>query len=166
MTISLRTVTLSTLLAGACMLVLCSGVRAQGTLFRGRVLDTKGNPVANAAVSLHRVTRGGGAMTKETHSAADGGFDFQLPLKSDTGAVFFEAARYADQLYLGRPFREPIPANGAYVVQVGPGALTASTLLSGVAQTETEKPPPTLTTRTVVLLLLLTFGTLALVVTA
>src|SRR5436190_19395993 len=114
---TLRTIRIC-LLALACGLFLLTPLRAQQATFKGRVLTTGSLPAAGVTVSLHRVTRAGGAETTETQSAADGSFTFRIPPQNpDSDAVFFVAARFKDQLYLGKPFKQPIPGADDYVIQ-------------------------------------------------
>jgi hypothetical protein len=155
------------LFAVASGLLLFDGVRAQETTFRGHVVDAQGQPVPSLTVSLHRVTRTGGAVTMQALSGRKGEFAFQIPRQNPADdAVFFVATGYLGQLYLGQPFREPIPAAGDYTIVVGPGGVTASGVLRPTAAPAIEQPPATLSTRSVVLLLAITFGTLSLLAAA
>lgn len=152
------------LLVCASGLLLWDGVAAQDTRFRGRIIDAQGQPVPSLTVSLHRVTRNGGAVTTQALSGREGEFTFSIQTQStDSEAVFFVATRYLGQLYLGQPFRQLVPTTGDYTVLVGAGGVTASGFLNPAAAPKVEQRPVTLSTQTVLLLLAITFGTLALV---
>lgn len=159
----IKTMTRVCLLACASGLLLFGTVAAQEITFRGRIINAQGEPVPSLTVSLHRVTRTGGAVTTQALSGREGEFAFKIsPQGNDSLAVFFVATRYLGQLYLGQPFRQPVPTSGDYKVVVGPGGVTASGFLNPAARRVIEQPPVTLSTRTVLLLLAVTFGTVAL----
>ncbi len=157
----------------ACLFAIASGLllfnsaRAQETTFRGHVVDAQGQPVPSLTVSLHRVTKAGGAVTTQALSGRKGEFAFQIAKQNPADdAVFFVATRYLGQLYLGQPFRAPVPTSGDYTILAGPGGVTAAGVLQGTVTPKVEKPPATLSTRSVVLLLGITFGTLAMLAAA
>lgn len=106
-----------------------AAAQQQGQVLHGRVLDPSGKPVAGQDVALHRVTQSGGAMVGTARSRPDGRFDLTVPPSAPAdSAVFFVAVRYNGQLYIGQPFRPPVPADEEYEVTVGVGAVTPGPL--------------------------------------
>ncbi len=85
----------------------------------GAVVDPAGKPVADQRLTLHRVDAAGGAMVDSATSDAQGRFLVHVPAERDTGAVFFVATRWQGQLYIGAPFKPPVPGGVAYSVVVG-----------------------------------------------
>ncbi len=114
--------------------------QAQGGALHGRVLDPAGKPVAGQDVALHRVTQAGGAMVATARTDPEGRFELAVPATAPAdSAVFFVAARYEGQLYIGQPFRPPVPAATEYDVTVGVGAVSPGPLGStgtGLAQAQ------------------------------
>ncbi|MEX0906775.1 MAG: hypothetical protein WD054_00485, partial [Gemmatimonadota bacterium] len=85
----------------------------------GRVIGPDGAPQADQVMMLHRVDRSGGATIAETSSGADGSYVLTAPASTDTSAVYFVAARYDGDLYIGAPFRQGQPDRLAQLIQVG-----------------------------------------------
>lgn len=113
---------------------------AQDVTVRGRVLGPDNAPLADQRVVLHRVDGTGGATIAEAVSAADGGFELAATVPPDTGAVYFVAARYDEELYIGPPFRPDDGSATDQVIQVGVPAMSATSMLA-----ETQEgfmPPP------------------------
>lgn len=105
---------------------------AQGSVrLQGRVLGPDGKPLAGQVVTIHRVDAAGGAAIAVDTSGADGGFEAQLQGAAD-GAIFFASAHYKGQLYIGPPFRGPIPRNEDYVLVVGTPATSGAALLKAL----------------------------------
>jgi hypothetical protein len=97
----------------------------------GRVLGPDNAPLADQRVVLHRVDAAGGATIAEIESDADGAFVMSAPATSDTAAVYFLAARYGGELYIGPPFRAGDADLLRQVVQVGVPGTSATALLEG-----------------------------------
>jgi hypothetical protein len=114
--------------------ILVTSANAQEMSVRGRVLGPDGTPLAIERVVLHRVDRGGGATVAEAPSGADGRFTLNAPASSDTSAVYFVAARYEKELYIGPPFRPATQGTPEQVLQVGVPANSASALLADAQQ--------------------------------
>lgn len=95
------------------------GAPSAAFTLRGAVVDPAGKPVADQRLTLHRVDAVGGAMVDSATSDAQGRFLVHVPAERDTGAVFFVATRWQGQLYIGAPFKPPVPAGAAYNVVVG-----------------------------------------------
>jgi hypothetical protein len=104
-------------------------VHAQDVNVRGRVIGPDAAELGGQRVVLHRVDAAGGATIAEAVSAADGSFELSATVPADTGAVYFVAARYDEELYIGPPFR---PSEGAteQVIQVGVPAMSATALMA------------------------------------
>ena len=107
----------------AAALLLLGGVRgaaaqAASTL-QGQVVDSAGKPVAGQRLTLHRVNQTGGALVDSATTDAQGRFRFRITAESDTSAVFFAATRWQGELYIGQPFKPPVPAGETYKVVVG-----------------------------------------------
>ncbi len=87
---------------------------------QGAVVDPAGKPVPEQKLTLHRVASdGSGAMVDSATSDARGHFTVHVPAERDTSAVYFVATRWQGQLYIGSPFKPPVPAGAAYSVVVG-----------------------------------------------
>jgi hypothetical protein len=95
---------------------------APGVL-EGQVIDRAGQPVANIAVVLHRVTADGGAVVGQTTSEEGGRFRIEAHADSLTEGVYFVAVRYEGQLHIGPMIQPPFPAGSDYVVQIGAAAM-------------------------------------------
>lgn len=108
---------LATILVLAGVPASASAQTPAGTL-TGAVVDTAGKPVSDQVLTLHRVNSGGGAMVDTARTDVQGRFTVGVPAESDTTALFFVATRWQGQLYIGAPFRPPVPA-GTYTVTVG-----------------------------------------------
>jgi hypothetical protein len=103
---------------------------AQDATLRGMVIDAAGEPAAGVPVALHRITDAGGALVDDAVSDADG--RFAISVAGDLpDAIYFVAARYGDELYIGPTFRAPFPTAAEYVVQVGVPGTSASALVRG-----------------------------------
>jgi hypothetical protein len=104
-------------------------VHAQDVTVRGRVIGPDTEALGGQRVVLHRVDAAGGATIAEAVSAADGSFELSATVPADTGAVYFVAARYDDELYIGPPFR---PSEGAteQMIQVGVPAMSATAMMA------------------------------------
>lgn len=118
-------------------LALCAGLsasrpqaaaaQAADRVLTGHVLK-KGEPVAGAAVTLHRVTSAASGPIATASSGSDGGFTFRLP-PADTGfAVFFTTVDYLTVRYFGPPLHRDEASSGYQVtvydtVSALPGAV-------------------------------------------
>lgn len=90
---------------------------AQEAVLPGQVVDENGEPVASLEVFLHRVTGAGGTIIASDTTDANGAF--ALRAESDSAeAIYFVAARYREQLYIGAMIRPPL-AEEEYVLRVG-----------------------------------------------
>jgi len=108
-----------------------TSARAQEIAVRGIVLGPDGSPLAIERVLLHRVAGSVGDTVAVGPSGADGRFVLTGPASGDTSAVYFVAARFQDELYIGRPFRPAVEGIPEQVLQVGVVATSASALLAG-----------------------------------
>lgn len=116
------------LLAAACC-ALAQPVAAQDSLMtiRGRVLGPDNAALAGQPVVLHRVQSAAGATIAEAVTTADGVFELRAPVETDTTAIYFVAARYAGELYIGAPFRAGQAQD--QVIQVGVAGTSANELI-------------------------------------
>lgn len=117
-------------------LLFVSPVSAQQRTLKGRVLAGS-QPVAGQAVTLHRVTDGGGETLATDTTDAQGGFSFEYAPAGE--AIHFGATRYQNQLYIGETFREA-PVQPDYTISVGPGATPIN--LGPVRPEAAAQPPP------------------------
>lgn len=108
----------SALLALGAAALLAAPVAAQEPL-TGLVVDPAGKPVGNQRVTLHMVTQQSGAMVDSAMSDAQGRFTVHVPAVQDTSTIFFVATRWKGDLFIGTPFRPPLPAGVTYSVTVG-----------------------------------------------
>ncbi len=113
-----RFATWPTLLAACALALLVRGAAAQ-TPLSGQVVDSAGKPVAGQHVTLHEVTPASGAMVDSAVTDARGRFTVRVPAVQDTGTIFFVATRWQGDLYIGTPFRPPLPSGANYTVTVG-----------------------------------------------
>jgi hypothetical protein len=114
---------------------------ADGAVLRGIVLDETGAPSAGVPVALHRITDAGGGLVENATSDEAGRFELRLADEA-LDAVYFVAARYREELYIGPTFRPPFPEASDYVVQVGLEEASASALLRGTDVTIAPPPSP------------------------
>lgn len=126
---------LAVLLLGANASVLAAQVT---DTVRGRLIDQDGNALADQRVVLHRVVGSAGANIAETRSDSDGGFTIPVDSADNTEAVYFLAARWEGELYIGEAFRAPV-GGAPHVLQVGVPGTSASALIEG---TTTGQMPP------------------------
>jgi hypothetical protein len=117
------------LLAVAAGLFMASGAEAQELVIRGRVIGPDNAGVAQQRVVLHRVDESGGFTIAETQSGADGAFELRAPATTDTTGVYFVAARYDEELYIGPPFRPGDPMMADQVIQVGIPSMSATAMM-------------------------------------
>lgn len=119
-------------------LVAAVQLAAQDVTVAGRVIDAAGDAVAGQTVVLHRVTPEGGALLAQDTTDTQGMFALAAADATRDDGVFFVAARYEGELYIGPLLRPPLPEPGAYVLQVGvPGSA-----LSNVGGTLPAAVPP------------------------
>lgn len=129
--------------ASAPPLLRSSALQEQDQLIvAGRVVGPDGAPLADQAMMLHRVDQSGGSTIAETMSGGDGAFTMSAPLSTDSSAVYFVAARYTGELYIGSPFRQDEPARSAQLIQVGNPATSAAALMNpdGATRPVVERP--------------------------
>ena len=102
-----------------CLILLCgiSTANAQQKI-GGRVVDPQDKPVANLEVMLHAVTEEMGGDVDTDTTDADGAFELSAAVVDPT-AVYFVAAVYNGQLFMGELMRAPFPAAQPYLVRVG-----------------------------------------------
>lgn len=130
-------------LAFLCLLLLFVPVASafaqdQGMSVRGRVIGPDGSPVASQRVVLHRVDAAGGATVAEAETDGEGRFTLTAPATLDTTGVFFVAARYESELYIGDPFRAGEQA-AEPTLHVGIPSMSATAMLR---ETEGGLPLP------------------------
>jgi hypothetical protein len=105
-------------------------LHAQDVTVRGRVIGPDAAALGGQRVVLHRVDAAGGATIAEAVSAADGAFELSATVPADTGAVYFVAARYDEELYIGPPFRPSEQGATEQMIQVGVPAMSATTMMA------------------------------------
>ncbi len=135
-------------LATLALLALARAGAAQGgEPLAGQVVDSAGKPVPDQHVTLHRVDRESGAMVDSAVTDKDGRFHVRLPAApaTDTSSLYFVATRWQGELYIGTPFKRPVPA-GMYMVRVGVnpvqmGAAAGEGAQQGGAE-QAQAPPP------------------------
>lgn len=110
------------------LLLGAGGLHAQGPLVRGRVLGPDGTPLPDTRVVLHRVVGMGGATIAEAQSDAAGRFTIAADSAPDPAAVYFLAARYEGELYIGEAFQAPF-ADVEHILSVGVPGTSASALI-------------------------------------
>ena len=150
------------LLVAAGGLFLSSAAAAQQNtiVVRGRVLGPDNNMLAAQRVVLHRVDSSGGSTVAEDTSAADGRFELRVAASADTGAVYFIASRYQEELFIGPPFRPQAADTAEQFLQVGVPGTSADQLLRGDAPGAESTGRPA-TTRSWILLLIPLLGVVA-----
>jgi hypothetical protein len=108
----------------------------QEIVVQGYILGPDSTPLALERVLLHRVDQAGGATIAEGPSGPDGRFKLAAPITNDTSGIYFIAARYEGELYIGSMFRLQ-PDLPDQVLQVGVPATSASALVEAAG-----RPPP------------------------
>lgn len=99
---------------------------------RGRVLGPDGKPLGGQSVVLHRVTGSSGLTVASGTSDANGAFLLHVADPSAVpDAVYFLAARYKSELYIGDAFKAPFDTSARHEVQVGVAATSARALTTG-----------------------------------
>jgi hypothetical protein len=118
--------------------------RAQDLPVRGRVIGPDNAGVPDQRVVLHRVDGGGGATIAEATSGPDGEFELLAPATADTTGVYFVAARYDGEFYIGPPFRPGDAATLDHVIQVGIPSMSATSMLAddGMGALPMPRPAP------------------------
>lgn len=97
---------------------------------RGRLVDADGQAIRDERVVLHRVAGATGANIAETRSDGEGRFVIPVDSANQPDAVYFLAARWDGELYIGEAFRAPF-ADTEHVLQVGVPGTSASALIEG-----------------------------------
>ena len=82
------------------------------------VADGEQRPVPGIWVTLHRVSRSGGAPIDSIRSAADGAYRFRFVPVEDPEALYFATAEYRGIAYFAGPFRESRAAGDAALLLV------------------------------------------------
>lgn len=101
-------------------------------VLKGHVVDGAGKPVPHLLVTLHRVdAKGGGAAVAHDTTSADGAFQATLTTDGNQ-AVYFAAAHYKGQLYIGPPLESPLPPSESYVLTVGTPATSGNALIQAL----------------------------------
>jgi len=126
------------LLLAACLALgaAASPLSGQAPEVRGRIIDAGSQPVADQTVLLHRVVGASGANIAQARSDSAGRFTINVDSAGGADAVYFLAARWRDELYIGQAFREPLTAT-EHILQVGVPGTSATALLEG---TSTQVP--------------------------
>jgi hypothetical protein len=75
------------------------------------------------------VDESGGFTIAETVSGDGGAFELRAQATMDTTGVYFVAARYDDELYIGPPFRPGDPLAADQVIQVGIPSMSATAMM-------------------------------------
>lgn len=122
----------------AAVAVTAAHAQDQGMSVRGRVVGPDGAPVAGQRVVLHRVDAAGGTTVAETETDEEGRFTLAAPATMDTTGVFFVAARYENELYIGDPFRAGEQA-AEPTLHVGIPGMSATAMLR---EAEAQMPFP------------------------
>lgn len=120
-----------TLLVVAAGLLPTSSLPAQELTVRGRVIGPDNTPLSAQRVVLHRVDASGGATVAEATSDDAGRYELRVTASADTGAVYFVAARYQEELYIGPPFRPEAEGTMEQILQVGVPGTSAEQLIRG-----------------------------------
>jgi hypothetical protein len=118
----------------AAVLISTSGNALQegsSLVVRGRVIGPDNSALAGQAVVLHKVAGATGTTVAESVTDADGRFELSTPALGDTTAIYFIAARYEGELYIGAPFREAEEEARNQVLQVGVAGTSATAMLEG-----------------------------------
>jgi hypothetical protein len=160
-------ISLRLLLLLALFLPAHGSVRAQSAdvTVRGRIVGPDNAALAGQHVVLHRVKNAEGATIAETTTARDGSFALSAPADTDTSAIFFVAARFEGELYIGPPFR-PSADVGDQIIQVGVPGTSASALLGGPSSAAPSTVGRPLTSRNWLLLLIPLLGAAAVAIYA
>jgi hypothetical protein len=114
-----------------------------GDVVRGVVRGPDGSPLGGQAVVLHRVTGSAGLTVAGDTSAADGSFRLEVAdAAADADAVYFLAARFEGELYIGDAFKAPFDSTTQHAVLVGTPETSARNLVTDAAR-EIMPPAPT-----------------------
>ncbi len=114
--------------------------QADSIALGGRVVGPAMEALAGQVVVLHRVAGGTGATIATDTTSEDGRFTLVAAGQAgDAEATYFVAARYQGDLYIGAPFRPPLPPDVDYTVQVGVPGTSATALLGTAAP---QRPAP------------------------
>lgn len=134
---------LTGLIAVAAGLLIAGSAQAQELVVRGRVIGPHQEGIAAQRVVLHRVDGSGGATIAEAASDEDGRFELRTSPGTDTTGVYFVAARYDEELYIGPPFRPTDDVVSEQIIQVGVPSMSATSLLTddGAAGMPIGRPP-------------------------
>jgi len=96
-----------------------AGAQTTGSItITGRAISPQGGPVAGLEVLLHRVNAAGGAQLGSVTTDSTGAFSLTAQADPDTSAVYFAAARFNEELYIGPFVREP-DGSEPYMLVVG-----------------------------------------------
>lgn len=113
----------STIGLGAILLSLAAALPTQAQTtntitINGRAINPQGGAMPGLEVLLHRVDAAGGAQLGSVTTDSTGAFSVTAETDPDTSAVYFAAARYNDELYIG-PFVREGDARQPYILEVG-----------------------------------------------
>jgi hypothetical protein len=118
-----------------CLVALLAGLgaaaraHAQELVVSGRVIGPDNAGLTGQRVVLHRVDEAGGATIAEAVSGEAGRFELRAPATTDTVGVYFVAARYDEELYIGPPFRPLVDPETEHVIQVGIPSMSATAMM-------------------------------------
>jgi hypothetical protein len=112
----------------------------------GVVIGPDGKPLSGQAVVIHRVNGSSGITVATDTSDSAGNYEMEVrDAAAAPDAVYFLAARYKGELYIGDAFKVPFDT-ASRTVQVGTAATSARALIAGAnaeqALPPAEPPPP------------------------
>jgi hypothetical protein len=120
-----RTLLLAALMAA---LPIAASAQTPSASVQGRIVGPDNAAVAGQDVVLHRVSNATGETIATTVTAEDGSFVLEYPLAADTSALYFVAARYEGELYIGPPFRAGERTPAGQLIQVGVPGTSATAM--------------------------------------
>ena len=115
---------------------------AQNITLEGRATDPAGEPMAGLEVLMHRVDGGGGARLASAMTDSAGHFRLTAETVDDTAAIYFAAARYEGQLFIGPFVKAPFEDTEPYVLEVGGQPVDLGAPLPSAMPPVTPAPGP------------------------
>jgi hypothetical protein len=126
---TLRWLTICVVCAAGMLSTGSAAARQGEIMVAGTAVGPDNTPMAAQRVVLHRVDASGGATIAEVETGEDGRFVMSAPASPDTSALYFVAARYEGELYIGPPFRSDQVSATDQLLQVGVPGMSATSLL-------------------------------------